>query len=433
MIQVKAEGHSKVLTLINCIFETHKTVYSILESKSYSKQLLKVKNSASLHLITILCLALSTFHLRAQEPEAVIPFAIINGHIYIDLQINDSEPLHFVFDTGATANLMSEKAAESLGIEASGSQSVQGASGSTNIKSANIREMNIESLSFQGANFLIMNIDHLSDEDHPLSGIIGSTVLNNFIVEIDYDQSEIKLFTRKNFEAPDDWTKQSFSLQPFGVPVVSATITLPSGKKLAGPYLIDTGAATTIKFNTPFVNENKLIEGLGDHYSYTSKALKNEATDEVSKLPAYEVFGQTFTNFAVRLSQVKKGVSSYGKIDGILGLDILKRFNTIYDYGRQTMYLKPNTLFDEVFRLNHDGMKVEKEQGVFTVKKVYSGSASDLADIQEGDQITALDGKSDFSPREFHSYIQLAGKTVTVTLKRAGKELKIQLKPKAML
>ncbi len=353
--------------------------------------------------------------------------------MYIDLQINDSEPLHFVFDTGAAANLMSEKAAKSLGIEASGSQSVQGASGSTNIKSANIREMNIEGVTFKRANFLVMNIDHLSDEDHPLSGIIGASVLNRFIVEIDYDQSEIKLFSRKGFKAPDDWTKQSFSLRPFGVPVVSASITLPSGKKLKGPYLVDTGAATTIKFNTPFVNENKLIEELGNHYSYTSRALSNEATDEVSKLPAYEVFGQTFTDFAVRLSQVKKGVSSYAQVDGILGLDILKRFNTIYDYSRQTMYLKPNTHFDEVFSLNYDGMKIEKEQGVFTVKKVHSGSASDLADIRVGDQITALDGKSDFSRPEFHRYIQLAGKTVMVTLKRAGKELELKLKPKAML
>lgn len=392
-----------------------------------------MKNSASTRLFTALFLALCTFHLQAQKPEAVVPFAIRNGHIYIDLKINESGPLHFVFDTGAAANLLSEKAAKSLGIKASGRQSVQGASGSTTIKSANIREMNIDGVIFQGANFLILNIDHLSDEDHPLSGIIGASVLNNFIVEIDYDQSEIKLFTRKGFEAPDNWTKQSFSLRPFGVPVVSATITLPSGEKLTGPYLVDTGAATTIKFNTPFVNENKLIEALGNHYSYTSRALSNEATDEVSKLPAYQVFGQTFTDFAVRLSQVKQGVSGYAQVDGILGLNILKRFNTIYDYGRQTMYLKPNTLFDEVFRLNYDGMRIEKEQGVFTVQKVHSGSASDLADIREGDQITALDGKSDFSRSEFHRYIQLAGKTVMVTLRRAGKELKVKLKPKAML
>ncbi len=386
-----------------------------------------------MRLFSILLLGLFVFQAGAQEPEAVIPFDIINGHMYIDVQVNDSEPLHFVFDTGAAANLISEQAASSLGLEASGSRNVQGASGSTNIKSTLVKSVNLQGIIFKNADFLVLDINHLSDEDHPLSGIIGAEVLNRFIVEIDYDKSEIILFNRKGFEVPEGWTKQSFSLRPFGVPVISATITLPSGEKLTGPYLVDTGAATTVKFNTPFVNENKLIENLGEHYSYTSRALNNEATDEVSKLPAYEVFGQTFTGFAVRLSQVKRGVSSYGQVDGILGIDILKRFNTIYDYYRQTMYVKPNTLFGEVFRLNHDGLQIRKGQGVFTVKKVHSGSAGDLAGIKTGDQITALDGKSNFSRPQFHRYIQMAGKPVTISLKRDGKALKLKLKPKAML
>ncbi|MCE7994872.1 MAG: PDZ domain-containing protein [Roseivirga sp.] len=386
-----------------------------------------------MRLLTSLFLSLFIFQSKAQEPEAVIPFAIKNGHMYIDLQINQSEPLHFVFDTGAAANLISDKAAASLNIEAAGSRSVQGASGSTTIKSAKVDEMNIQGVTFKNSNFLVMNIDHLSDEDHPLSGIIGAVVLNRFVVEIDYEKSEIKLFDRKGFEAPEGWTKQSFSLRPFGVPVISATITLPSGETLTGPYLVDTGAATTIKFNTPFVNKNKLIQKLGRHYAYTSRALSNKATDEVSKLPSYELFGQTFESFPVRLSQVDKGVSSYEQVDGILGLDLLKRFNTIYDYYQQAMYVKPNSLFDETFRLNHDGMEIEKGQGVFTVKKVHSGSASDMAGIQQGDQIISLDGKSAFSRPEFHLYIQMAKKSVTVKLKREGKELKVELKPKAML
>lgn len=386
-----------------------------------------------MRLLSILLLSLFVTEARTQQPEAVIPFAIKNGHMYIDLQINDSEPLHFVFDTGAAANLISEKAASSLGLEASGSRSVQGASGSTSIKSTLVRAVNLQGVIFKNTDFLVLDIDHLSDEDHPLSGIIGAEVLNRFIVEIDYVKSEIILFNRKGYEVPEGWTKQSFSLRPFGVPVISATITLPSGEKLTGPYLVDTGAATTIKFNTPFVNKNELIESLGNHYSYTSRALNNEATDEVSKLPAYEVFGQTFTDFAVRLSQVKQGVSSYGQVDGILGLDILKRFNTIYDYYRQTMYVKPNSLFNEVFRLNHDGIQVKKGSGVFTVKKVHRGSAGDLAGIKTGDQIIALDGKNDFSRPEFHRYIQMAGKPVTVSLRRDGKTLKLKLKPRAML
>lgn len=381
-------------------------------------------------------LLLSLFSLLAlaNEPATVIPFTIKNGHMFIQLQINDSGPLHFVFDTGAAANLMTEQTAEALNIKTSGSQSVQGASGSTRVTSSSGNSVVLQDIEMEDLNFLVLNIDHLSDEDTPLNGIIGASILNNFIVEIDYDQSEIRLYDQFDFEAlDDDWHKELFSLRPFNIPVILASITLPSGKKHKGSYLVDTGAATSVKFNTPFVNDKELIEQMGDHYSYTSQALKHEATDEVSKLTAYEAFGQTFEDFAVRLSQVTTGVSSFSQVDGILGIDILRRFNTIYNYKAQAMYVKPNSHMNDDFPLNHDGLKVEKAGGAFKVVSVFDNSAATVAGIKLDDLIVSLDGRADFTRLSFHRYMQNTKGSVAVVLKRNGKELKVTLTPKPML
>jgi hypothetical protein len=386
-----------------------------------------------MRLISLLILVSISAPAFGQEPVASIPFEIKNGHIYIELKINGSDPLPFVFDTGAAANVMTDHAAESLNIAASGRQTVQGASGSTSIKTANGVTLIVGRIQFEQSTFLILNLDHLADEDTPLSGIVGASILNNFIVSINYDQSEIKLYNQSNFEAPKDWEAHSFSLRTYQVPVIEATITLPSGEKLTGPYLVDTGAATTVKFNTPFVRKNELISELGDHYPYTSRALSNESTDEVSKLPGYEVFGHTFKDFPVRLSQVRSGVSSRSDVHGILGLHILKRFNTIYDYSRRVMYLKPGKLYNETFALNHDGLKVRKQGGAFLVEAVFKNSAAEKAQIQVGDIINSVDGHNELTRSEFHRYFQEAKKPVAVVLQRNGRQMKIQLIPTAML
>lgn len=386
-----------------------------------------------MRLISLLFLVSLSTLAFGQEPVASIPFEIKNGHIYIKLKINESDPLPFVFDTGAAANVMTDHAAEMLNIIASGRQIVQGVSGSTSIKTANGVTMIVEGVQFQQSTFLVLNMDHLADEDTPLSGIVGASILNNFIVNIDYDQSEIRLYNQNGFEAPEDWKAYSFSLRTYQVPVIEATITLPSGKQLTGPYLVDTGAATTVKFNTPFVLKNDLIRELGNHYPYTSRALSNESTDEVSKLPGYEVFGHTFKDFAVRLSQVRSGVSSRSDVHGILGLHILKRFNTIYDYSRQVMYLKPGKFYNENFALNHDGLKVRKESGAFLVEAVFDNSAAKKAGLQVGDLISSIDGHIDLTRSEFHHYFQEAGKPVAIVLQRNGRQMKIQLMPAAML
>lgn len=380
-----------------------------------------------------LLLVLSTSSLWANEPEAEIPFEIVNEHIFFKLSVNGSEPLNFVFDTGAAGNVMAEQTAKKLGLKMNGKQTVQGASGSTYIDRTEGHDIQIMDIELDYINFMVMNLDHLSDEDAMIDGIVGASIMNRYTVELNYDESLIKLYKKRSYKPADGWKKQRMSLQGFGIPIVSASITLPNGEVLEGPYLIDTGAATTVKFNTPFVNKNGLIDKMGKHYAYTSQTLSKTATDEMSKLPSYEVFGHKFEDFAVRLSQGTKGVSGLKQVDGILGLSILKRFNTVYDYYNQVMYLQPNGFYDEVFHINHDGVKVEKREDGFEVTSVFEGSNAEEAGIKVGDLIISLDGKRDFTRHQFHHYFEEAGKKVKVSLKRDGQFITIALQPRAML
>ena len=111
----------------------------------------------------ILLLAVSTSSLWANEPEAEIPFEIINEHIFFKLSVNGSEPLNFVFDTGAAGNVMAEQTAKKLGLEMNGKQVVQGASGSTSIERTTGHDIQIQGIELDYINFMVMNLDHLSD------------------------------------------------------------------------------------------------------------------------------------------------------------------------------------------------------------------------------------------------------------------------------
>lgn len=384
--------------------------------------------------ILLLSLLLSaSLGLRATEPVAVIPIKIVNEHIFFELKVNDSEPLSFVFDTGAAGNVMSDKTADKLGLERTGKQYVQGASGVTSIESSTNHGVSIEDITIKGIDFMVMDLDHLGDEDATVDGIIGATILYRYVVELNYDEMEIRLYQRKGYTPLEGWTKQRISLQGFRIPIVQATINLPNGESLTGPYLVDTGAATTVKFNTPFVNGNGLIDKMGKHYAYSSRTLSKTATDEVSRLPSYEVFGHTFKDISVRLSQGTQGVSAMTQVDGILGLSILKRFNTVYDYYNQAMYLSPSRHYKEHFRFNHDGMKIEKQDGAFKVTAVFPDSPAEAAGIQAGDVIVSIDNKRDFTRHEFHNYFEEIKVKVLVKLNRDGKSLTVKLTPKSML
>lgn len=380
-----------------------------------------------------LALVFVTTILRPNDPLVELPFKIINEHIHFKLTIDQSEPLHFVFDTGAKANLMHENTASRLGLQTLGQQMVRGASGSTTVQRTMVQSVGLKGLHLNNVNFLVMNIDHLMDEDSPLDGVIGAEILNNYVVEINYDQSLIKLYDMGKFKKPEGWQTAQFSLRTYGIPIISSTITLPSGERLTGNYFVDTGAAVTLKLNTPFVNQNELKAKLGPNYSYTSRALSSESEDKVNLLPAYEFFGYQFTNFSIRLSQSTTGVSGFQGFHGIVGLNLLKRFNTIYHYGEKEMYLKKSVHFDEAFPSNHDGVKVKKVNGAFLVEDVFPHSAGFKAGIQKGDIIVSVDGKADFTQHKFHRYFQFQTSAVNLIVERSGKTLHLTLTPQPML
>lgn len=307
-------------------------------------------NSFCFMRVLLICfISLINISAFAAEPVAVIPFKMIDEHMYFELRVNGSEPLSFIFDTGASSTVLSESTARKLEIKPSSSEIAQGASGSASVRVAHGNQINFGGIKLGSISFYLLDLSHLKRRRVKLDGIIGATILNVYNVEFDYDENVIKIYHRNSFDPPKDWQAETITMDAFGIPVIDATLSLPDGKELTGKYLVDTGAGTSIKFNTPFVNENELIETLGKNRTYKTRSLNSTVTDIITTIPSYEVFGHTFTEFPARLSQVDTGVSGLRRFHGILGHSILKRFNTIYDYKNRVMYLKPNSLYDAKF------------------------------------------------------------------------------------
>lgn len=370
---------------------------------------------------------------HAQAPLEVIPFKMVNGHIRIELSINDSKPYNFVFDSGAAANLLSEGVADELGLDLSGSTNIRGAAGSSEMKMAKGHSFRVGNTSFERQTFVVMNIDHLGEEGSKIDGVLGSTILFRYVVEIDYDRSEIKLFKRKG--GPDTSGYQSFDIElaPLRIPVIKGTLELLNGESFTGNYLVDTGAALAIMFNSNLVKDEHLIEKMGEHYSYRSTSLSNSDDDEVSIVPEFTVFNHSFSRFEARLSQATSGVNSFEGFHGILGSHILKRFNTIFDYGNKKMYVRPNKSYSADFPLNYTGLTVQKVNGNYEVKTVINNSTAAEAGILAGDIIESLDNKKFETRSEFYDYFQSSKGEVAISLKRKGESLTIKVIPEPLL
>lgn len=144
--------------------------------------------------LTILLMLLFPSFCLAQQA-AIIPLKIQHNYIFIELRINNSESLHFMFDTGAGVTVIDTAAASRLGLAISGKARIRTSGGTIESATSKNNQIRIEDFIVNNVDLEIMPLGHLASYlGHPLDGIIGYDLLNSFGVEINVDQSQFKIF-----------------------------------------------------------------------------------------------------------------------------------------------------------------------------------------------------------------------------------------------
>lgn len=271
-----------------------------------------------------------------------IPFVLGDDHyIHIKGKVNNSEILDFIFDTGAGSCLLNEKGQKKAKMKLDGVSDGEGTSGAT------------ENDMYSSSNFL--QISTLNWKNLPLGyidykgsintdGVIGYNIFEDKIVEINYDKSIMIIHSKLPQDIAD--YKSAKLRHDLNGTFIEATLTNKK-KNYTGWFLFDTGGSLTVSVSGDYATKNNLygsMKNLGK-----SKGTGNGKVffeNEIVELPILQLLGFSILDVPIHIESPNKSI--YGEA-GIIGNNILKRFNTIIDYPNATVYLKPNGLMNASF------------------------------------------------------------------------------------
>lgn len=271
-----------------------------------------------------------------------IPFILGNDHyIHIKGKVNNSETLDFIFDTGAGTCVLNERGQKIAKINLDGQTDGEGTSGFTVEQTSSSNQLKLSSLNWRDLSFTYINYKGSINTD----GVLGYNIFEDKVVEIDYEKSLLILHN----EMPSDITGYSKQKIRHDLNGTFIEATLNNGNKdFTGWYLFDTGGSLTVQVSGDYATNNKL-------YGTMKNIGKSNATgngkgfyqNEIVELPKLKLFDFTIPNIPIHLASSDK--SFYGGA-GIIGNNVLKRFNTFIDYPNATIYLKPNSLMTLGFK-----------------------------------------------------------------------------------
>ncbi|HVG30175.1 MAG TPA: pepsin/retropepsin-like aspartic protease family protein [Pyrinomonadaceae bacterium] len=299
--------------------------------------------------------AVPTLRFDSGDSALKIPLDIDNSIIRMQVSVNHSKPLKFIFDTGASFSVISSRRAAELGLKSQGE--ARGNATGGKIKGSYTKGV---SLSVQGAevfNQLIAWIPISIPPGFEFDGVIGQNFIEQFVVEIDYENKVMNLYDPRTYAYSGRGEVVPLMLAAGKTPLISTKIILegraaPVEAKLG----VDTGADGTFVINSPFVKKQKLAEAILKMGQNKNNGAGGEQKVLVGRVKAVQLGRLIFDNPPVGLSHDTEGEGASEEYDGVIGGEIFRRFKVILDYSRKRMILKPNKSFNDPYNVEMSGI-----------------------------------------------------------------------------
>jgi len=373
---------------------------------------------------------------------AAIPIKLFDNIIYLPVRINDSEPLDFIYDTGASMiSCIDEEAAAGLKMKF-GSKSNAGGAGEQQVRTHKLENVQV---SLPGLHFSRVEISTLPfASSHPFwgikkQGLFGTNLISLVVTEIDYQARKMILHAPQAYKHEESSEKIPFT--PFGLsPFIKVKIEVQGKEEpIEALMLVDTGVRLTT-FNTPFVDKHGLIEKSEKIVENTTGyGIGGESVGVVGRVKAIRLGNIVLHDPVVDFSRDKKGALASDMFNGIIGADILYRFTVVFDYEKKIIALKKNSNFDHPFEYDMSGIyPIAAGPGlnIFKIHRIVKDSPAEAAGLKPGDIITAIDSQ-DTTAMTLEQIKQVLksepGRKLNLRISRGGKILQISLTLKRLI
>ena len=140
-----------------------------------------------------------------------------------------------------------------------------------------------------------------------------------------------------------------------------------------------------------------------------------------------------FRNVPVYVFDDEFNITQYPVLGGLLGNDIMRRFNVTLNYPEQQIYIKPNKRYNDSFDYSYSGLGMYLIEGAITVTDIMKKSPAEEAGFVQGDIVLGVDNDLSGNIQSYKTHLQNAGEKVKVLVSRKGELMVITMKIRSIL
>lgn len=387
------------------------------------------QRSAQLLLALLLAFAgLAPRSVCAQEiidqPEARLitrmPFTLLSGGIIILHGKLDNYPdtLNFILDTGSGGISLDSATSDYFGFKRTKSDKfIRGIGGVKQVEFATDHTLMLPGLSVDNLDFHINDYALLTSVyGLRIDGIIGYSFLRRYIVALNYDENQLSIYSPGVFRYP----RGGHMLRPqfTTIPMQQAQVT--DARRSLNKFYFDTGAGLCFLVSEQYATDSSVLKRNKIMIPTQAEGLGGKRPMMLTVLKEVKLGPYRFRKVPTFVFKDEFNVTAYPNTGGLIGNDMLRRFNVVLNYPDQSIHIIPNKHFYAPFDYSYTGLAIYVENGVIEVEEVIPGSPGEKAGFQVGDVIMAVDNNFSGNIQVYRTILQNAESKIKVIISRKG-------------
>lgn len=379
-------------------------------------------NATSYNDSTREAMLITRFHFKQYYGGVVVIQALVGNY---------PDTLQFILDTGSAGISLDTTTCLRLGIKMEPSDRIiKGLGSSKPVSFARNHPLRLPGLTVDSLDFHINDYELISQVyGIQVDGIIGFSLLSKYIVTIDYDTEDIIIYSKGKFTYPKGGQLLKPSLTQ--IPLISAPLK-NAVRTINNRYYFDTGAGMCLLLSSQFVNDSSVLLGKRRR---TKKMIQTEAqglggkmTMSLTTVNEFRIGNYSFRNVPTYIFDDRSNVTAYPFLGGMIGNDLLRRFNITLNYGKKEIYMVPNSHFRDMFDYSYTGLIIYLINGKVEVTDIIKGSPAEKAGFKKGDIIMGINNNLGPNLQLFREILKNIG-TRAICLVNRDRELLIKRLP----
>jgi len=329
---------------------------------------------------------------------------------------NYPDTLNFILDTGSGGISIDSTTCLKMHIESQQSdRTIRGIAGIRTVRFIYNEKLHLPNLTVDSLNFHVSDYEILTSAyGEQIDGIMGFSFLSRYIIKIDYDSSRIYVYSKGSMKYP----RGGFLLRPIlsTIPIQSAR--LGDDRDVNSRFYFDTGAGLCLLLSSDFVEDSAFISKKKKPVNTQGEGLGGKMEMKLTTIKEFKLGPYRFKKVPTYIFDDAYNVTAYPYLGGLIGNDILRRFNVILNYDRRDIYLLPNSHFRDPFDYSYTGLGIYKIDGEVRVVDIMKESPAEKAGFLPGDIILAMNNTFSKNVQVYKNQMQNVGEKLKVLVLR---------------